>query len=116
MRYQVFVRAAAAVLSSALLSSGAVLAQSAPSPEPRTMSDIAPLPAGERESVGAVILMDEPVLAQRAAMQQAQERNAVDTHTMGAGPASVIQRVFTEEELEKAKAEDAAKQHKRTPK
>lgn len=108
MRYQAFVRTAAAVLSSAFLASGAVLAQGAPAPEPRTMTDIAPLPATERESVGAVILMEEPVLAQREAMQQAQERSAVDTRTMGAGPARVIERVFTEEELEKEKAKAKA--------
>lgn len=117
MRTQAFVRAAAAVLSTALLSSGAVLAQhtAQTAPEPRTMIDTAPLPATERESLGAVILMEEPVLAQREALLQAQERSAVDTRTMGAGPAKVIERVFTEEEKASKRAEDAARKHKATP-
>ena len=118
MRYQAFVRAAAAVLSTALLSSGAVLAQhtAQTAPEPRTMVDTAPLPATERESLGAVILMNEPVLAQREAMLQAQERSAVDTRTMGAGPAKVIERVFTREEQASQRAEEAAKKHRVVPK
>lgn len=99
MRYQAFVRAAAAVLSTALLGSGAVLAQpatSAPLPQPRTMTDTAPLPASDRSSVGAVILMDEPVLAQREMMLQAQARSAVDTRAMGAGAAKLLRREATE--------------------
>lgn len=114
MRYQAFVRAAAAVLSTALLSSGAVLAQSV-QPHPHTMTDTAPLPATERNSVGAVILMDQPVLAQREAMQTAQERSAVDTRSMGAGPARVMQRVFTQEELGQQKAIDAGSRSRTTP-
>ena len=102
MKYSAFVRAAAAVLSTALLSSGAVLAQ-ATQPQPLTMTDTAPLPASERESVGAVILMDEPVLAQREAMQQAAAR-APDTRAMGAGPARVLQKQLTEP-LDKKKSE-----------
>ncbi|RYY84257.1 MAG: hypothetical protein EOO24_37875 [Comamonadaceae bacterium] len=112
MRSQAFVRAAAAVLSTALLSSGAVLAQS--QPQPQTMTDTAPLPASERDSTGAVILMDQPVLAQREAMAQAQERSAVDTRAMGAGPARVLQRVFTQEELNQ-RASDAGKSPRTTP-
>ncbi|HEY8355967.1 MAG TPA: hypothetical protein VIL30_00795, partial [Ramlibacter sp.] len=76
MKHLALVRAAAAVLSTALVS-GAALAQSAP-----TMTDTAPLPATERDSNGAVILMDQPVLAQREAMQAASERT-VDTRSMG---------------------------------
>jgi hypothetical protein len=40
--------------------------------------------------VGAVIMMDQPVLAQREALQQAMERSAVDTRSMGAGPSRLI--------------------------
>lgn len=117
MRTQAFVRAAAAVLSTALLSSGAVLAQQSAqtAPEPRTMVDTAPLPATERESLGAVILMEEPVLAQREALLQAQERSAVDTRTMGAGPARLIERVFTRQDQADRQAEDAAKKHRVAP-
>lgn len=119
MRYQAFVRAAAAVLSTAFLAAGAHAQTQAQAPkqtEPRVMTDTAPLPAHDRSSVGAVILMDQPVLAQREAMLQAQERSSVDTRTMGAGPAKVLREVFTKEELENQRALDAAGRQKVTPK
>ncbi|MDB5749761.1 MAG: hypothetical protein JWP65_182 [Ramlibacter sp.] len=111
MRSLALVRAAATVLSLAFFSHGAVLAQA----QPRTLTDTAPLPAGERESVGAVILMNEPVLAQRQAMQQAQERSGVDTRSMGAGPARVLQRVLTRQELKQKRAIDAGSRHQAPP-
>jgi hypothetical protein len=116
MRYQAFVRAAATVLSTALFAAGAAHAQSPKQPEPSVMTDTAPLPAHDRESVGAVILMDEPVLAQREALMQAQERNAVDTRTMGAGPTRMLREVFTKEELEQKRATEAAERRRATPK
>ena len=116
MRYQAFVRAAAGVLSAAFLAAGAVHAQAPKRHEPRVMTDVAPLPAHDRDSLGAVILMDQPVLAQREAMLQAQERSSVDTRTMGAGPAKVLRDVFTKEELENQRALDAAGRQKVTPK
>jgi acetyl-CoA acetyltransferase len=111
MKYQDFVRAAAGVLAGALLAGGAI-AQT----QPITMTDTAPTPAQERNSVGAVILMDEPVLAQREALQQAQERSGVDTRTMGAGPNRILRRALTREELEFKKALEAAEREKGTPK
>lgn len=116
MKYQAFVRAAAAVLSTALLAAGAAHAQASKQLEPRVMTDAAPLPAHDRSSVGAVILMDRPVLAQREAMEEAQARSEVDTRTMGAGPAKVLRDLFTKEELDSQRALDAAKQRKTTPK
>lgn len=117
MRYQAFVRAAATVLSTAFLAAGAVHAQDdAKRPEPVTMTDTAPLPAHDRQSTGAVILMNEPVLAQREAMLAAQERSAVDTRTMGAGPAKLLREVFTKEQLEQKRALDAAERMRTTPK
>lgn len=104
MRYQAFGRAAAAVLSTALLSTAALAQAQAP-----TLTDTAPLPATERDSLGAVIIMNEPVLAQREAMQQAQER-AVDTRTMGAGAARVLQRALTGNDIKQKKADDGAAQ------
>jgi hypothetical protein len=104
MRYQAFVRAAAGVLSTALLA-GAAIAQV----QPRTMTDTAPLPPGDRSSVGAVILMDDPVLAQREMMLQAQERSAVDTRAMGAGPARLLRGLAGKEDAEQKKAIDAEK-------
>jgi hypothetical protein len=42
-----------------------------------------------------VILMDEPVLAQREMLMQAQERTSVDTRSMGAGPSRLFRGVPT---------------------
>lgn len=98
MTYQVFVRAAAGALAAAALS-GAAFAQSQ-QPQPVTMTDTAPLPAGDRSSVGAVILLDQPVLAQREAMLAVKERSAIDTRTMGAAPA----RVFRDVQVERGRA------------
>lgn len=111
MRYQAFVRAAAVVLSASFLSSGVALAQrSVTEPRPagpgETVTDAAPLPAHERGSVGAVVLMDQPVLAQEAAMQQARAREP-DTRSMGAA-ARVLQQTLAREQLEQQRALDAA--------
>lgn len=109
MRYQAFVRAAAAVLSTAFVAAGAAYAQA--KPEPTTMTDVAPLPATERQSSGAVILMDEPVLAQREALQQAQERSGVDTRSMGAGATQLLRKAQREEALRWQRAiEEAERQ------
>lgn len=104
MKYQAFVRTAAAVLSTAVIS-GAALAQ-ASTTVPR--SDVSPAPPEDRNSVGAVVMMDEPVLAQREQMQQMLARGAVDTRTMGAGPARLLRGPLTKEEIEAQKALDAA--------
>lgn len=114
MRYQAFVRAAATVLSTALFASGAAFAQTK-QPEPLTMTDTGPLPATERNSLGAVILMDDPVLAQREAMLQAQERSGVDTRSMGAGPARLLRNEAREEALRIKRALEAADRQKGTP-
>ncbi|MGV3570510.1 MAG: hypothetical protein ACO1PB_07915 [Ramlibacter sp.] len=108
MNYPAFVRAAAVVLSTAILSPVALA-------QVPTMTDTAPLPATERDSNGAVILMDQPVLAQREAMRAAAERSAVDTRAMGAGPARVLQRVFTQEEINQQRALEAGKANRVTP-
>lgn len=115
MSYQDFVRAAAGVLAGALFAAAGVSAQTK-QPEPVTMTDTAPTPAQDRSSMGAVILMDEPVLAQREAMLAAQERSAVDTRAMGAGPASILRRAQTKDEVEFQKALDAAMRQQNTPK
>ena len=115
MRYQDFVRAAAGVLATALFASAGAYAQTR-QPEPVTMTDTAPTPAGDRASVGAVILMDEPVLAQREEMAAMRERTAVDTTSMGAGPTRLMRDVMTREELKRRQAMDAAQKNKATPK
>ncbi|MBC5782584.1 hypothetical protein H8N03_06480 [Ramlibacter sp. USB13] len=108
MRYQDFVRAAAGVLATAFVA-GAAWAQAPKQPEPVTMTDTAPVHAADRSSVGAVILMDDPVLAQREQMLAVQERSAVDTRSMGAGPAKVLRDVMAKEELKRQQALDAEK-------
>lgn len=102
MGTQDFARTAGGLLAAALVT-GLLATQAGAAdvaqvkPEPATMTDTAPLPASDRDSVGAVILMDEPVLAQREAMAQAQARSEVDTRTMGAGPAQVLRDVMLQE-------------------
>ena len=113
MRYQAFVRAAAGVLVTGLLATGAAFAQTT-QPHPLTMTDTAPLPATERESTGAVILMDQPVLAQRDALAAAQERTAVDTRALGAGPARLLRDIPVYSEKDKP-ATDGTQKDKRAP-
>ena len=113
MTVQDFARAAAGVLAAALLAGGAI-AQTK-EPEPITMTDTAPNPASDRASVGAVILIDQPVLAQREALQQQQARSAVDTRAMGAGPNRIMQRAMTKDEVEFQRALDAAMRRHGTP-
>ena len=108
MKSQAFVRAAAAVLSTALFASGAAFAQAS-----QTRTDTAPPPAEDRNSLGAVLMMDEPVLAQRAEMQQMMARSAPDTRSMGAGPARVLQREAAKEELKEQRTIDALEFHRR---
>src|SRR4051812_27069489 len=103
MQYPSLMRVAALLLPAALFTGG-VCAQ-ATQPQPNTMVDTAPLPAQDRASIGTVIMMDQPVLAQREAMAQVQAR-APDTTALGAGPASLaapsrqIDRVFTRQEVQ----------------
>ena len=104
MNSKALVRAAAVVLTTALFTPFAVHAQA----QPQTMVDTEPLPASERNSVGAVILMEQPVLAQREAMQNLAAR-APDTSTLGAGPARVLQRALTKDESEKQEREKKTK-------
>jgi hypothetical protein len=103
MSSKAIVRAAAAVLSTAVIT-GAALAQASTAPR----SDVSPAPPEDRSSVGAIVLMDEPVIAQREQMQQMLARGAVDTRTMGAGPARLLRGPLTKEEIEAQKALDAA--------
>jgi methenyltetrahydromethanopterin cyclohydrolase len=115
MKYQAFVRAAAGVLATAVLGAGAALAQV--QPQPPVMTDTAPLPASERSSLGAVIMMDQPVLAQREAMQAAQERTSVDTRALGAGPARIMREAQTRDELELQRAlNEALRRDQQLPK
>ena len=115
MKYQTFVRAAAGVLVTTLMGATAALAQT--QPQPSVMTDVAPLPASDRDSIGAVIEMDQPVLAQRQAMAQAEARG-VNTTTLGAGPNRIMRRAQTQDEIDFQRALDAAlrQQQEGTPK
>lgn len=121
MRVQESLRAAAGVLATALFAAAGAHAQAAGAdtpklPEPATMTDTAPSPANDRASMGAVILIDEPVLAQRAAMQAVRERGDLDTRSMGAGPARIQRRTITIDEIRRQRAIDAAQGARGTPK
>jgi hypothetical protein len=89
----------AAVLGLAALLGAPALAQTAPTPV--VMTDAAPLPAQHRESLGAIIMPESPVLAQRE--QLAPYASPVDTRAMGAGPARALERerVKAEETVDK---------------
>jgi len=100
MRTSRFFQAAAGVLATAFIAGGAYAQITQPQPD--VMTDTAPLPAFDRTSLGAVIMMDQPVLAQRQQMQQAQERTSVDTRTLGAGPARVIRETFEQQRAREA--------------
>lgn len=116
MRVPDFFRASAGVLAGALFAAAGALAQTPELPEPATMTDTAPIPANDRASMGAVILIDQPVLAQREAMQAVRERADLDTRAMGAGPARVQRRTITIDEIRRQRALDAAQGTRGTPK
>ena len=92
----------------AVVGGGAALAQVTP----KVLTDVAPLPAEERSSAGAIVLMDQPVLAQREMMQNLAGAR-LQTSTMGAGPAPVLRRTLTKQELDALRAAEAAEFHKR---
>ncbi len=95
----------AAALGLASMFGGVALAQTSPAaPSPPVMTDTAPLPAQHRDSLGAIVLPQSPVLAQRE--QLAPLAAPVDTRSMGAGPARVLER-------ERVKAPDKDKRGKR---
>lgn len=116
MRVQDFFRAAAGVLATALFAAAGAHAQGAKLPEPTTMTDTAPIPANDRSSMGAVILIDQPVLAQREAMEAMRERSDLDTRAMGAGPARLQRRTITMDQIRQQRALDAAQGTRGTPK
>jgi hypothetical protein len=116
MRVQDSLRAAAGVLATVLCAAAGAQTQTDKLPEPVTMTDTAPSPANDRASMGAVILIDEPVLAQREAMQAVRERGELDTRAMGAGPARIQRRTITIDEIRRQRAIDAAQGMRGTPK
>lgn len=71
----------------AALVGGAAVAQTT-APTPPVLSDVAPLPAEHRSSVGAIVLADAPVIARREMLENL-AASGVNTSVMGAGPAPV---------------------------
>jgi hypothetical protein len=114
MKYQAFVRAAAGALAAAILGSTAAWAQG-PQPQPQTLTDTEPLPAGDRQSSGAIILMDQPVLAQREAMAAVEDRSP-DTTALGAGPANVFRRAEERQQIREKRAHERQELLRGTPK
>ena len=105
MQYRASRHSAAAALASAMLA-GSVFAQVT---APR-VTDTAPAPPEDRSSVGAVVLIDQPVLAQREYLENLARTNAPDTRSLGAGPARVSRKVQLRKELDRQRAADAALQ------
>lgn len=108
MKTLAFVRTAATVIVAAC---GSIAMAENPAPTPRVMTDTAPLPAQERESHGAIVMADQPVLAKRAYLDRLaaeQGGTTVDTRAMGAGPARIMRREQTRSDLQDQRAKDAA--------
>jgi hypothetical protein len=72
MKYPITFTAVGLVL--AAMAGAPVMAADEGKPTPAVMTDVAPLPPQDRESLGAVIFAEEPVLAQREAYIQAAAR------------------------------------------
>lgn len=114
MRNPALVKIAALALAAAALTPFTASAQTLGQNQTRstsqsgTLTDVAPRPAEDRSSLGAVIMMDEPVLAQREMMMMARTREP-DTRAMGAA-GRALQRAMLEVEQPWQRAEDAARQ------
>lgn len=101
MKHPILLRAALVV---ATLGAGSVLAQTVPSPSPvptgatPVVSDVGPRPAEDRSSVGAVVLENSMVRAQREhAFEQSAKRTGVAT--IGRGVLRATQQKQTEADL-----------------
>lgn len=110
MQYQPLLKTAALVLAAGLAAPVA-LAQNAPTaPTPQVMTDVAPLPASDRNSIGAVVLEDSMVIAQREqrdALQRAGERTGLAS--IGRNAIRATLREQTRSELAQARAQEAAR-------
>lgn len=100
-----YARTAALLL--AALCSGAALAQKS---TPLVLTDVAPLPAEERGSLGAVIMTDQPVLAQREMMNNL-AASRLNTSVMGGPPvpARVLRGKRARDELLIERAREATR-------
>jgi hypothetical protein len=107
MKYPATTRLAAWLLAGLACAGSAVAQQGS-----TVLKDTEPLPPEDRSSVGAVIMTNDPVLAQREQMTRlAQERNP--TSMMGAGPAVIQRKERTKSELEAQRLREVFELHQR---
>lgn len=104
MKYPYLMQGAALA---AVLGAGGVLAQTAP-----TMTDVAPPPAEDRSSTGAIILENSLVRAQR---ENAFQRSAAQTGvtSVGRGVLRATMKAQAQAELAQAREAEAARLHDR---
>jgi hypothetical protein len=94
------------------LAGGSALAQTQSDtpaqPEPAVLTDVAPLPAEDRESVGAVVLGNSMVRAQR---DVAGRYTATSVSSVGRSAERAARTARTKEELKQQREEDAIRLH-----
>jgi hypothetical protein len=97
----------------AALAAGGALAQSQTQTEaqvePAVLTDVAPLPAEDRDSVGAIVLENSMVRAQRAAL--AGRYTPARVTSIGRGAMRAARSARTREELQQQRDEDAMRLH-----
>jgi hypothetical protein len=109
MNYAILMRVA---LLAAALGAGSVLAQTRPAASdigvlPPVVTDTGPAPAQERDSMGAIVLENSPVRAQRqSAFERAASRTGVAS--VGRGVLRATMRAERESELAQARENEAA--------
>ena len=111
MKYPIPMRYAAAAV--ALLGAGGAVAQSAPAAAdpvapPAVISDVGPPPAHERNSLGAIVLENSPVRAQRDRDFDA-SASRTSAKSVGKKVKRATSRARTEAELEQAREDEAVK-------
>jgi len=105
MKYANHLRAAALM---AALGAGSVLAQT----PARVMTDVAPPPAEDRSSPGAIVLENSMVQAQREnAFERSAARNGVAS--IGRGVVRATMREKTKADLAQARVDEAVQLHSR---
>lgn len=114
MKYPLTMRAA--VLAAALCGTGLVTGQTAPAPAPTdaapVVSDVGPAPAHERSSMGAIVLDESLVRAQRDRdFERASARTGVVS--VGSGVMREAMKAKAQAELAEARASEAAELYRR---
>jgi hypothetical protein len=113
MKYPISMRLAALA---AALGAGGLCAQNAPAPAPTdpapVVSDVGPPPAQERNSIGAIVLEDSLVRAQRDRdFERTAARNGVAS--VGRGVLRETMKAKTQAELAQAREAEAAELYRR---